>query len=429
MAEQRILIVGAGPAGLSAAVSLAEAGQDTVVVDHMPTIGGAVYAQNRTGGEWPQSHGFERRALFEAVEAQKPRIDIRCATAFVGLDYQGNALLAGSCGLLFQPRAVIMATGARELVRPRPGWTLPGVTTVGALQVALKNTGRAPKGLIAIAGTGPLLYALGAQLARAGNAPVAVFETARPFHHPRAALRLPLPVLREAAGYMATLIRARVPIVTSARVQSIFQDADGLRLETTQRGRFATLMVDHLGLHDGLARNDYGLPDHPIVPVTAAGDCRDVLGRFAAVKDGARAAAEVLARLGLDVTARPVPSLTPEKAALERLETLFACDDDIDLNTLPDDTILCRCENRTLGDFNALRQTERTARMLRLNGRFGMGACQGRFCLDWVANLAGDAAERVRGRRWPVRPISVQDILEAADDSGHAIPITSETTT
>jgi Pyridine nucleotide-disulphide oxidoreductase len=428
MSDHRILVVGAGPAGLSAAVTLAGAGQNVTVVDQAPDIGGAVYAQNRTGIARPLSHGRERRALFAAVAAQKDRIDLRCSTAFAGLDYQGNALITGPDGLLFRPKAIIMATGARELVRPRPGWTRPGVTSVGALQVSLKTTGRPPEGRIAIAGSGPLLYALGAQLARAGNAPIAIIDAARPFLHPLTPMRLPIPVLREAAGYVLTLIRARVPILCGIQVRAIGKDRGALQLETTHRGRFGMLRVDRLGLHDGLARNDYGLTDDPVIPVIAAGDCREVLGRFAAVKDGKRAASEVLQRLGLTTPDRTLPSLKPERAAQNRLGGMFSHDSDSALNNLPEDTILCRCENRTRADLMALTPTERTPRMLRLNGRFGMGPCQGRFCLDWVAKLAGDIADPapIRGSRWPLRPMNIEDILNAADDSGSDLQIHPE---
>ena len=382
MADQRILVVGAGPAGLSAAVTMAKAGQSVLVVDHAPEIGGAVYAQNRTGITRSLTHARERRALFDAVAAQKNRIDIRCSTSFVGVDYKGQALIAGPGGLHLKPKAVIMATGAREVIRPRPGWTCPGVTTAGALQVSLKTSGRPPEGRIAIAGNGPLLYVLGAQLVRVGNAPIAIFDAARPFRHPIDSSRLPMRVLREAAGFVLTLIRARVPIVTGTQVLSVEDDHGALLLKTTHRGRFASLTVDRLGLHDGLARNDYGLHAATPIPIVAAGDCRDVLGRFAAVKDGKRAAIEVLSRLGLARSDHHLPTLKQDEVAQLRLGKLFAHDSSEELRNLPDDTILCRCENRTLADLKALSPAERTPRMLRLNGRFGMGACQGRFCLD-----------------------------------------------
>ena len=421
MTDRRILVVGAGPAGLSAAVTLAQAGQRVVVVDQAPQIGGTVYAQNRTGVTRPLSHAKERRALFDLVEAQRIRIDIHCSTSFVGLDYQGNALITGADGFLFQPKAVIMATGARELVQPRPGWTLPGVTSVGALQVDLKTAGRPPEGRIAIAGSGSLLYALGAQLTRAGKAPAAIIDAAHPFMHPLATARLPLHILQEATGFILTLIRARVPILSGTRILSVEEKKGALSLKTNHGGRFRTVEVDRLGLHDGLARNDYGLQKNATIPVIAAGDCRDVLGRLAAVKDGNRVAAEILNLLGTPAPGISLTSLNTEKAAQRRLKSIFAHDGCNDLNDLPDETILCRCENRSLADLKALTATDQTPRMLRLNGRFGMGACQGRFCLDWVAKLTATemGPGPSRPQRWPLKPVLIAEILNAADHSGN----------
>jgi hypothetical protein len=415
---------------MAAATALADAGQNVILADHAPKIGGAVYAQNRTGVDSTRFHRKESQALFTSLAGQASRIDIRCSTSFAGIDYQGNALLTGAGGLLFRPRAIVMATGARELVRPRPGWTLPRVTTVGAVQIGLKTTGQVPAGRIVIAGSGPLLYALGAQLASAGNPPIAVIDAARPFSHPLTALRLPFPILREAAGYFLALVRARVPILAGTSLLAIKEEGAALQVATSHTGRFAAFSCDRLCLHDGLASNDYGLPSNPVIPVIAAGDCRKVLGRFAAVKDGNRAAAEVLARLNLAGNKVRQQSLLSDETAQARLGKMFAHDASAELASLPDDTVLCRCENRTLADLRSLAPEERSARMLRLNGRFGMGACQGRFCLDWVARLAGNTPEpnQIRGQRWPVMPIPVADLLNAADRSREDIHNQPEST-
>jgi len=417
MREPRILVVGAGPAGLSAAIALAEAGRRVLVADHAPGIGGAVYAGPRSDPMRPGETYPEATALFRALQARRDRIEIRCATAFAGLDARGNALLTGDRGLLFRPQALILATGARELVRPRPGWTRPGVTTVGALQTTLKTTGQTPPGRTVLAGSGALLYATGAQLARAGHPPAAILEAGRPFARPGAALRLPAAVLKEAAGYMLTLRLARVPILGGTELEAIASDGAALRLTTSRRGRRQTIAADRLALHDGLARNDYGFSVEAPIPVVRAGDCREVLGRWAAAKDGIRAARQVLRALGDAGADRPPPSLARDAAAQRRLSEIFAHDSAGALARLPDDTILCRCENRTLGALKAQGAERASPRTLRLQGRFGMGPCQGRFCLDWVARLAQPPVdpEALRGTRWPIRPVAVADILAAED--------------
>ena len=425
MRDTPILIVGAGPAGLHAALALAEAGQRVVVAEQASGIGGAVYATMRASKAAAGTKPAEVVALEARLAAMRDRIDLRCCTAFIGLDYTGTALLTGAGGAVLTPSAVVFATGARELVRPRPGWTHPLVNTAGALQVALKTNGEVQGNRIALAGSGPLLYAIGAQLVRAGHPPVAILDEAQPFRHPISTLRLPLRVLREAVGFLARLKLARVPILTGIAVRRIEENGAALRLHTTRNGRFKTLEVDRLALHDGLARNDYGIPKDAPIPVASAGDCRNVLGRWAAEIDGRRAAREILHAFGLAQPRSPERALRQYRAAQERLAEMFAGAGQAELRALPKDTVICRCENRTLADLRAASGDVATPRSLRLNGRFGMGPCQGRFCLDWVEKLSGApfAMLATRGNRWPLRPVSVADILDASAADLNQVPI------
>ncbi len=417
MSSDKILVVGAGPAGLRAAITLADNGQRVVVAEQAAGIGGAVYAMLRgvdrsgKGGAIPP----EAQALASDLAARRGMIDIRCSTSFAGLDYTGAALLVGRNGAIFRPKAVIFATGARELVRPRPGWIGPRVTTAGALQVELKTTGTVGQSRIVLAGSGPLLYAIGAQMARAGRPPLAILDEAFPFRHPFAAMGLPVAILREAAGYVASLWLARVRILSGVTVERIDHAGEALEIRTSHKGRFQTITADRLALHDGLARNDYGIPESAAVPIALAGDCREVLGRWAAESDGRRAARDILGALGSTRTDKPSASLAGYASAQKRLAVMFASDQQDHLKALPEDTVLCRCENRTLGDLRCATADHATPRSLRLNGRYGMGPCQGRFCLDWVEKLAGEpfGTQSTRGNRWPLRPISVADILAA----------------
>jgi NADPH-dependent 2,4-dienoyl-CoA reductase/sulfur reductase-like enzyme len=424
MNDPRILVVGAGPAGLAAATALARAGRAVVLADRAPRLGGAVYAEPMTaqsGASRPTARG---RNLIETLRAQADRIDLRLSTSYAGMDATGTVALTGAQGLMFRPAAVLLAVGARELVQPRPGWTTPGVTTVGALQVALKTAGAVPDGAVAIAGSGPLLYALGAQLVRAGCPPAAVIDAGRPAMHPAQVMRLPPELLREAAGYLVTLVRARVPVLAGTHVDRIDPEAGRLKLTLERKGKTRTLLADRVALHDGLARNDYGASSEAPVPVIPAGDCREVLGRFGAEEDGRRAAAEILHALADRPFPAPDARLARYRKAQARLAAIFAHDGPTRLARLPRNTVICRCENRTLASLDALPETERTPRLLRLDARFGMGACQGRGCLEWVSALAGDTrpgdpgAATLRGARWPLVPVSVADLLSATDEVG-----------
>ncbi|MFZ2103279.1 MAG: FAD/NAD(P)-binding oxidoreductase, partial [Oricola sp.] len=282
-----VLVVGAGLAGLAAATELARAGLRAIVADQARAPGGAIHRQPLSDVEMPIASPAQQRRwtmLMEEVKSQGERIEIRCASRYAGIDHQGMALLTGERSCLLRPSALVLATGATERVHPRPGWTLPGVMTAGAIQIQTKTLGAAPQGRILLAGSGPLLLAAAANMVDGGNPPVAVIEAARPFSH-AAALALPGAYLREAAGYMATLLRARVPLLTGADLVRIEQGTAGLRaIVGTSRGA-RTFEVDVIGLHDGIRPNDYGATNAP-VPVLRAGDCREALGARAALADG-----------------------------------------------------------------------------------------------------------------------------------------------
>ncbi len=183
MAEVPILVVGGGPAGASAAATLVEAGLRVLLIEQRDRLGGAIHRQTASGAEspvWrPARHRRNWAALTARLGAAAERIDIRTQTVFLGVDGEGRFLFEDRRServLARRPRAAIIAVGAIETIRPFPGWELPAVMTVGGAQVLLKETGRPPAGPVLIAGSGPLLPALAAQLARAGNPPVAVLE-------------------------------------------------------------------------------------------------------------------------------------------------------------------------------------------------------------------------------------------------------------
>lgn len=419
MTDPRVLVVGAGLAGLAAAAELARAGLPVLVVDQAMRPGGAVHRQPLPGGRALATGAQARRwsALMAAVDAQGAGIEICCGTRFGGIDHTGAVLLTGAGAALLRPRALVLALGAREAVQPRPGWTLPGVQTAGSIQTALKTLGEAPAGRVLLAGSGPLLLAVGAQLCKLGRPPVAIIEAGRPFSHPLSSLALPLGYMTEAAGHLARLFAARVPIVTGAHLAAITKAGGALSAEVQTRRGAQRFAADTIGLHDGIRSNDTGLTACDALPVVRLGDCREALGGAAALADGHAGGAALAARLtGQQIPQGQGTALARQKSAQARLAAIYAHDGAARLAGLPADTVICRCENRTLADLAALGPAP-TARQLRLDGRFGMGACQGRFCAEWVQRIAHpDTRTQVIGApRWPARPISVAELLAAPD--------------
>lgn len=425
MSQRPVMVVGAGLAGLSAGIELARAGHSVMVIDQAMQIGGAIHRQPLPELRRKTSAAHARRwqALRGELDNFKHKITLCTQTRFGGLDSTGLAILTGFCASgSIRPVALVLATGARERVQPRPGWTLPGVITAGAIQIQLKTLGSPPDPSVLLAGSGPLLLAVGAELCKAGRPPLAIVEAAQPFAHPLQALQLPWVYWREAVGYMSILMAARVPLLTGSHLTMIAETAEGLKATVQTPSGVKEIVAGLVGLHDGISPNDTGLPDKADLPMLRVGDCREALGARAALADG-RAGGRRLAAM---LAEKPEPpdvarDLACEVRAQRLLKRIYQHDGESLLSQLPDHTVLCRCEGKTLGDLKALGSNP-TVRELRLDGRFGMGPCQGRFCAEWVKRLSGfqadpDTSQRndnigqIGTTRWPIRPIAIADLL------------------
>jgi len=310
---------------------------------------------------------------------------------------------------------------------------MAGVSTAGGLQVMMKETARAPQGRVLLAGSGPLLIAVAAQMARLGNPPVAIVEAGDPMRRPGPGIAMlgHAALLREAAGYLADIYLRRIPWMRGTQVKAIEKEGEGLRATLRRHdGSIECISVDRIGLHEGIRPNDFGLPKEALEPMAGpliirAGDCREALGAFAATADGRRAGRAVADFLsGNRDRALVVRAIERARTAQATLAALFApVHGAQELSSLPDETILCRCESKTVGDLRRLcdRADRLTGREVKHNGRFAMGACQGRFCAANTAALMAEinpdgpapSSEDLTGRRWPVRPVSIAALTGA----------------
>ncbi len=427
-----VMVVGAGPAGLSAATELARRGLTCRLVEQRDQIGGAIYRQRAAGSRgsvnrpsllMPDHQRRRRDTLMHDFAQVGALVTPMMQSVLIGVDRDGRFLIDNrSRGRVesVQTKAVILALGAVEQVLPFEGWELPGVVTAGGMQVQFKETGDVPQGPVMLAGSGPLLLALAAQLAAAGHPPIAVLERAQPVANAWRqggsvvdALRS-WPYVQEAALYASELLRARIPYRTGWRVLSARQQEAGLAVVSQHSsGLQRTDHVKHLVVHDGLSPNNTGLPlpkQSETGCIVHAGDCREALGAAGAVADGQRAAQQVARYLGRACADQgPDHSVQAARRTQHALGKLFR-------SAPPSptaNTVVCRCEGVRRADFDRL-QGAGSARELRLVGRFGMGLCQGRYCARSVSALAHErgiefAAEALNGesQRWPLRPVSL----------------------
>src|SRR5215470_3534362 len=173
-----LAIVGAGPAGMAAAALAGEVGLDTVLLDEQDGPGGQIYRGiERAAAPTPLGDDYlAGKPLAAALRASG--VQYRPGTTVWHIDPDGTvSLTSNGVSDALVAKRILLATGAVERPVPIPGWTLPGVMTVGAAQILLKASNVVPEGRSVLAGQGPLVYLAALQLARAGAPPLAVLET------------------------------------------------------------------------------------------------------------------------------------------------------------------------------------------------------------------------------------------------------------
>jgi NADPH-dependent 2,4-dienoyl-CoA reductase/sulfur reductase-like enzyme len=449
-----VAIVGAGPAGMAAAIEIAEAGLSAVVLDEQSSPGGQVH---------------------RAIERRRPNSDDdRDGAALVAAFRKGSAeywpgaavwqverspengfticLTRAGETLRLDARRLIVATGALERPVPVPGWTLPGVMTVGAAQILLKTGGNVPFARVVIAGQGPLPLLYATQLLKAGVQPTAFLETTPP-----GALRRALPHLFGALAnirqlvtglrYLADIRDAGVPIIRS--IDAIEALGDGRLASVRYRagGEIKEMAADLLLLHEGVVPHAHlamslGVPlawdaaqlcwrpvlgedgGTSVAGLRIAGDGAGINGWRIAEMDGRLAGLAVVEELGGKRTsARHRDALRKARKRLARLRPF------LDAWYRPrqallapaDEVIVCRCEERTAADVRgAVRQGCLGPTQVKTFTRCGMGPCQGRECGLTLTTLIVDERRispeeagylRIRP---PLKPVTLGELASLA---------------
>jgi sarcosine oxidase, subunit alpha len=129
-----VLVVGAGPAGISAAIICAKQGLLVKVVDEFIKPGGRLLGQlhEEPDGVWWNGMSVAEQLV---LEARNVGVDIECGVSVYNIHHDNETWKVYTTEETIHVRAILLATGATETAIPIPGWTLPGVMSIGAAQV------------------------------------------------------------------------------------------------------------------------------------------------------------------------------------------------------------------------------------------------------------------------------------------------------
>jgi NADPH-dependent 2,4-dienoyl-CoA reductase/sulfur reductase-like enzyme len=445
MKRADIVIVGAGPAGIRAAQTLVAYGAQPCLIDESLRGGGQIYRRQPAHFKRAAKalYGFEASkavALHATLDRLTTDIDYRPETlVWNAEDNVLDTLCNGVAGQVGY-KQLIVATGATDRILPVAGWTLPGVYSLGAAQIALKFQGCAIGERVVFAGSGPLLYLVAYQYAKAGAKVLAVLDSA-PFSAQSRALPTlagqPL-TLAKGVYYRGWLSAHGIPVHQGVqleridgerRVQSVSWrqgqtvhslDCDALAFAHALRSE--TQLADLLGcdfswspLNRAWLPTRDGAGRSSLAGVYLAGDGAGIMGADAAEMAGELAALTMLGDSGHPVDPARSEQLKRKLAAIERfrhgLEVAFPFPENWAAQT-PDEVTICRCEEVSAGDIRqTVAQGHWEINRVKAMCRIGMGRCQGRMCglaaTEIVAHACGrEVSEvgRLRGQA-PIKPL------------------------
>src|SRR4051812_26199956 len=256
-----VVVIGAGPAGLAAAATTAGAGLSTLMVDENAGPGGQVWrAINSTPVRNKAVLGEDYWAGAEIAQAARDsgaEIIHRATVWSLDRNLELGISVAGGSAFVKASR-VILATGAQERPFPIPGWTLPGVMTAGAAQTMLKTSGFVPDARTVIAGQGPLLWLLAAQILRLGGRIDRVLDTTPRGNYyaaaPHAFAFMTSPYFRKGLAMMRE-VKAKVPVIKGVTELSAAGDGQLASISYVAKGQRETVATDLLLLHQGVVPN------------------------------------------------------------------------------------------------------------------------------------------------------------------------------
>ena len=378
-----VAVIGGGPAGMAAAITAAESANDVVLIDDNPNPGGQIWRRSI-------ENQSSRDAAFWFERLAKSRVRVMSGARVIHAEPRELQIETDDSVSPFHFEKLILATGARELFLPFPGWTLPNVVGAGGLQALVKCGLDVTKKRVVVAGTGPLLLAVAAYLCAHGAEVVCICEQAS---------------MSALTSFAGTMLRFPAKLSEAVRLRLVSRKAvyltnawpvaavGGERIEAVRisdNGRLREIPCDYLAcgfhlvpntelaqllkcqLRDGfVATDDY--QQTSIADVYCAGEPTGIGGMELSILEG-RIAGHA-ATNQKDDASRLFSDRARYRKLASAMEKTFRLRPE--LKNLPaEDTLVCRCEDVALG-----RMRKHTSwKAAKLHTRCGMGPCQGRIC-------------------------------------------------
>lgn len=450
----QLLVIGAGPSGLTAATMASAQGISCALLDEQSAPGGQIYRAiesapklrvEKLGSEYLR--GKELAAAFRESDVDYfPETNVWSLNEQreVGLSHQNKSRIITA-------DQILVASGAMERPVPFSGWTLPGVMQAGAGQILFKSAGVVPADGVVLAGSGPLLLLLAWQYMQLGVDVKALLDVTPLSNHLLALPKLPRALLAhhyltKGLVYQRDLYRAGIS--TKLGVSQLKAEGNEYLQSVSYRhfGREHRIETDLLLTHFGVIPHIWltqsagckhqwdnsqqcWRPEHDewgntsIEGILVAGDGAGINGARSAEHAGRLAGLQVLFALGvLTQEDRDKQSVNDRKWMEDDrhirpfLESYFAMPQSI-LATKDNDTIVCRCEEITAGEIrDAVKSGHGGSNDVKYMTRCGMGPCQGRQCANAVAHIVADAGGQAisveshfRGRP-PVTPLNLDQL-------------------
>ena len=464
--EYDYTIIGAGPAGMAAAITASEHGLRVLILDEQPNAGGQIF-RNIEGIEKNLNTEFmklgdEYKSGWSLVKEFK-----KCGADYfnersvwqidkdLGIHHVSTTSnrVSSSIPSYIKTKNLLIAVGAMERPMPLPGWTLPGVMACTAVDALYKSSGLVPDKDVILAGSGPLLLLIACRLLDAGVHISALLETNQRFAILKALPFLPQALLsfsylKRGISMLQKIRSARISIYNGIKTLEALGNSKFEKVRFKFGGEFVELSAGILLLHNGVVPNlqitrqlgcehqwydlqRYWEPvqdewgNTSVDRISTAGDCGRISGASVSELNGYVSALDTVYKIGaisrnernrLSLPYRK--ELSKHKAVRPFLDKLFQ-PRRIWLVPEDEDTLVCRCEEITVKDIRkAISLGANNPDRIKSLVRCGMGPCQARMCGLTVSEILADerniSPEEVGYLkiRSPIKPITLGKLAE-----------------